>query len=56
MVAVRFAHCIGVSYWNGFVAHCMVYGLLEFIIPYLVVLDYLIIATLQFTLLLVLLQ
>ena len=23
MVAVRFAHCIGVSYWNGFVAHCI---------------------------------
>ena len=22
VVAVRFAHCIGVSYWNSFVAHC----------------------------------
>ena len=24
MVAVRFAHCIGVSYWNSFVAHCKI--------------------------------
>ena len=23
MVAVCFMHCIGVSYWNGFVAHCI---------------------------------
>jgi len=22
--AVRFMHCIGVSYWNSFVAHCSI--------------------------------